>query len=1084
MRNRWVRELLTALTFSLGGSALLAQGTTGKVEGTVLDPAGQGVNGAQVLVVGTSMGTVTDAKGYYFINSVPAGVHTLRAQFIGMQPAEVRDIRVLAGQTMTVKFTLSTAVQIGGIQVVAEASPLVPRDQVTSKPIVTGETIDQLPVDDIRRVLTLQAGVVESGRTQGLSIRGGRAGEAAVYVDGVEVRSVRTGGSRLEVGTNGIEEASVTTGALGAEFGDAQSGIISYVTRAGGQRFQGSLSAQTDEPFGKSISVGFNRAEASFGGPIIGNLTFFVAGTAEGRRSDFLGMGSDTVPTFFVGGTDTTIISGPDTVTIPQFVQFGGTCDPADNYGQACQGRRRPINWTTNGTANAKLQYSIGGTRLSLSALLDQEQNRDFSGRGMFFPQSSIGNRSNSNVYVMNWVQQFLKGTDRAFALDASLSYQADRSLGGPMTLAYEAANRSPSLGLNFAPMKFLIDFDHFSDDVGPGAIPALRSQADWDQLVLNVRTASGTRVPYLNGGTRLAQPYRMNPWAVGTGFPTVGNDLAANLAQEKRLYGRVNMDLQLDRYNRFKFGGEAQKSNVNFFSAGSILRQTFMQAYAEKPIKYGVFGEDRLDLGDVVVVLGLRYDAFDSKAIFPIVPGRTFSIPGTTGASIADITEGGACSQAGATVPCVWRPASKHHAVSPRVQVSFPVTEQTGFRLSYSHQVQTPEFNSMFQGSNNDLSYTNTNDRFGGDVTFGKTILFEFGVRHAFGQDMVLDVSAYNKDKLSDVAYRILTYQDPRPTGTVPVSLQVLTNADFGNVRGIDASLIRRISNIFTGQVSYTFQIARGTGSDPFSYLNTLAREIIQVTGDRAPPAQALLPTDDNRTHNIAGSLAATFPRDFRSGTLAGTILQNAGLFATFRFASGLPYSRLFNNGGGATAPNVNFGLAGNREGPVNASTMPWIRSFDLRVNKGVRLGRLDATLFADFRNLFNFRNVSFLYAETGDVTNEKYRLDAFVDPEMGTLNDQATASGKAIQLRVGNDLINAVDLRGSCATWQSPTAPGAADCVLLRRAEARWGNGDMVFDANEQERAFTARYNLFNGVPTNLGQPRHIRLGFELNF
>src|SRR4051812_25932012 len=118
MSNRWVRALLAAFSLSLGASELLAQGTTGKVEGTVLDATGQGLSGAQVLILGTSYGTVTDAKGYYFFNNVPAGTYTLRAQYIGMQPAEVQNVRALASQTMTVKFTLSAAVQIGGIQVV------------------------------------------------------------------------------------------------------------------------------------------------------------------------------------------------------------------------------------------------------------------------------------------------------------------------------------------------------------------------------------------------------------------------------------------------------------------------------------------------------------------------------------------------------------------------------------------------------------------------------------------------------------------------------------------------------------------------------------------------------------------------------------------------------------------------------------------------------------------------------------------------------------------------------------------------------------------------------------------------------
>jgi hypothetical protein len=47
---------------------------------------------------------------------------------------------------------------------------------------------------------------------------------------------------------------------------------------------------------------------------------------------------------------------------------------------------------------------------------------------------------------------------------------------------------------------------------------------------------------------------------------------------------------------------------------------------------------------------------------------------------------------------------------------VSFPVTDRTNFRLSYAHQVQSPDGNSVFQGKNNDLSITNTNDAFGGD--------------------------------------------------------------------------------------------------------------------------------------------------------------------------------------------------------------------------------------------------------------------------------------------------------------------------------------------------------------------------------
>ena len=69
-----------ALFFALGVASLAAQQTTGKIEGTVSDQAGAPVANAQVFVVGTSFGAVTSDKGYYFVNNVPVGTYTLRAQ--------------------------------------------------------------------------------------------------------------------------------------------------------------------------------------------------------------------------------------------------------------------------------------------------------------------------------------------------------------------------------------------------------------------------------------------------------------------------------------------------------------------------------------------------------------------------------------------------------------------------------------------------------------------------------------------------------------------------------------------------------------------------------------------------------------------------------------------------------------------------------------------------------------------------------------------------------------------------------------------------------------------------------------------
>ena len=242
-RNAFAGFLALGAVFAVATSfvaPLAAQQTTGKIEGAVTDPAGVPLANAQVFVVGTSFGGVTNDKGYYFINNVPVGTYLLRAQFIGYAPTEVRDVRVLGGQTITqnVKLTPS-AIQVGGVSVEA-SNPIVPRDQVTSKTIVSGAQINDLPVDDVNRVISLQPGVVE-GVAGGLILRGGRQGEANVYIDGAPVRNQIFGGNctntsmtcaNITVGTNAVEEASVTTGALGVQFGDAQSGVISFTTRS------------------------------------------------------------------------------------------------------------------------------------------------------------------------------------------------------------------------------------------------------------------------------------------------------------------------------------------------------------------------------------------------------------------------------------------------------------------------------------------------------------------------------------------------------------------------------------------------------------------------------------------------------------------------------------------------------------------------------------------------------------------------------------------------------------------------------------------------------------------------------------
>ena len=106
---------------------------TGKIEGKVRDQAGVPIPNAQVTIVGTAFGALTNWQGYYLFNNVPVGTVSVRAAFVGYKSKEVQGIRILSGQTVTQDIRLEASpFQADEITITTAGSPLVPRDQVTT----------------------------------------------------------------------------------------------------------------------------------------------------------------------------------------------------------------------------------------------------------------------------------------------------------------------------------------------------------------------------------------------------------------------------------------------------------------------------------------------------------------------------------------------------------------------------------------------------------------------------------------------------------------------------------------------------------------------------------------------------------------------------------------------------------------------------------------------------------------------------------------------------------------------------------------------------------------------------------------
>jgi hypothetical protein len=1116
---RWIATSAVLLLVSAG--ALAAQ--TGKVEGRVRDQAGAPIQNAQVVIVGTAFSALTNPQGYYFINGVPAGTVAIRASFIGYKRTEVAGVRVLAGQTITQDIQLeSSPVEIEELTVVAAENPLVPRDEVTTKQRIDGSFTEKLPVDRVSNVLLLQPGVVASAGGGTLSIRGGRTDEAATYVDGVPVQSGNRGGggqgqiggvgvqgNAISVGTNQFEQISVTTGASSAEQGNAQAGIVNLSTITGGQKFAGRLAFESDEPFGNNTSLGYNRVEGNLSGPLGGGLSFALGAALEGQRFGYIdtyagnpgiGKGREKYPLFVQAGIDTTVLNpvefdddGNPTafeeVPVYNYAQSTGDCsefegsrnsDIASNYGEDCIGARTPFNSGSAYQLSGNLNYSYGtGSRLRFTALASQNQGRNFNyGTLVNVPGAQSGTRVQNQQYILNWTQNLSKSAERALALDVSLSYQRDRNISAPVA---DGGPGTGTMGFYVSSIPLAYDFDFLDESFED---PDGNTVSRLDCFVRNL-TYCTNAVDLTDEEAVNAQNFdtdiRTNAYGLlNSTFPYSGGPTAnITLAREDRYIGRAALDWQVDRYNRVKIGGEFTEYDIESYSA-SPADQSFSEYVEGKPQRLGVFLEDRLDLGDVVVQAGLRYDWYDSKASRP-----SFTDPETGASYYFPRVSTNPELEPGQDPRDLYVRDQSHDYLSPRIQVAFPVTEKTNFRLSYAHQVQAPDFSLVLGGIHTDLSTTNTNHTFGSDLDFGKTITFEFGIRHAFDDDFVLDLAAYNRDNLSNAAGRLVSRYDPL-FGT-NVDIRQITNADYGNTRGIDVRLDKRFGQLFNGTLAYSFQDAQSTGSDPFTYINFGSRVVNQISGGNAPPPQATAPVALSRPHNLTGAFALTFPNGWNKGTTVGSIFQNFSTFLSFRVSSGTAYTDCEDPVGNQSVVSGQACARGGFTDGLNSARLPMFKTLDMRFVKGFPVGRSQLSLYLDARNILNFTNVLQEFVTTKDITNElendlNWATDSARFVQESDANEKTVGAGD-IDLTFGGDLADRV---AGCGSWVDQAGtPNVANCAYLVRAEERWGNGDGIFSAAEQRRVSDALY-FANGRGENFfyGQGRRLRLGVEFNF
>jgi Carboxypeptidase regulatory-like domain len=174
-RNVGFRLFTLLLCFLTGAAAASAQGIiTGGIMGTVVDQTGAVIPGAMVTAVnestGTSLATVSNAEGVFFLPDVPLGSYTVNIKATGFGASQIAHVRVVAGnQTSIGKEALKLGSEAQTVQVEADAAQLINTESAQVETTIDSEQIQSAPVTGGLDNLTLMVPGVVNTHSDGMS---------------------------------------------------------------------------------------------------------------------------------------------------------------------------------------------------------------------------------------------------------------------------------------------------------------------------------------------------------------------------------------------------------------------------------------------------------------------------------------------------------------------------------------------------------------------------------------------------------------------------------------------------------------------------------------------------------------------------------------------------------------------------------------------------------------------------------------------------------------------------------------------------------------------------------------------------
>lgn len=279
------------------------QDSTATVRGTVSDPAGAMIIGAQITALNTQTArahtTTSTEAGTFAIGMLPPGTYDITVAAPGMASLVRRAVVVEVGSLLEIPFRLTLAGSSETIEVPSD-TPTVEAQPSTVSTVIAEQEINDLPLNGRRfsDLALLAPGVTQDPRglnsasNGDLAFGGVRGFQTSFLVDGTDNNNGFFAQARgryrspYQFSNEVVQEFRVSSNTFGADLGRSGGAVINVVTKSGSNRAHGSAfyylrdnrfaarHAYTDEkPQDRQHQVGF-----TLGGPLKKNTAFLFGG--------------------------------------------------------------------------------------------------------------------------------------------------------------------------------------------------------------------------------------------------------------------------------------------------------------------------------------------------------------------------------------------------------------------------------------------------------------------------------------------------------------------------------------------------------------------------------------------------------------------------------------------------------------------------------------------------------------------------------------------------------------------------------------------------------------------------------------